>query len=107
MPDFGQPVGYAQISLDAITAVLLSASVPKAANGDVLANMAVIRPTGNNVRMRQDGTAPTTTVGFPLNTTDTEAFALIGIGALMGAQFIAVTGTAKLEVLFYSGGKLN
>lgn len=110
MPQFGQPTGYAQITVGG-TAILLSASVPRTdgpgGTGDIKANYAILRVSGNHIRIRQDGTAPTASVGFPLLTTDTESFVLLGIGALKATQMIAETGSATVDVLFFSGGNIN
>ena len=56
-----EPLGYQQItSLAASTALTVPAR----------ARAALIKCTAQSVRFRDDGTAPTATVGFPLDTTD-------------------------------------
>lgn len=63
------------------------------------ANFALIRVETANVRWRDDGTAPTTTVGMPLNSTDT--FMLEYSGNLSAIQFIAVSGSPVVDVAYY------
>ncbi len=54
--------------------------------------------SGNNVRFRWDGTAPTATVGMPLLTGQCQAFA--GATLLAALQFIQTAATATLDVAY-------
>lgn len=65
----------------------------------LLANFAVIRCTGQNVMWRDDGTAPTATVGMPLLTTDPP---FEYAGDLTVIQFIQTAATAVLDVSYYA-----
>ena len=60
--------------------------------------MAVIQCTGQNVRWRDDGTAPTASVGMTLVVGDT----LYYDGDLNAIRFIEVTTTAVLNVSYYA-----
>ena len=63
------------------------------------ANFAIMRVTGGGVNWRDDGVAPTSTVGMPMNTTDPP---FEYMGSLAGIQFIEQSGAASVEVAFYS-----
>lgn len=98
------PLGYCQItSLNSavalVTASCATGSVPAGAT------IAEICVETASVRYRDDGTAPTTTVGMPVVATATSpncyAYAIIPMTAV---QFIAVSGSPVVNVLFY---KLN
>lgn len=54
--------------------------------------------SGNNVKFRWDGTAPTATVGMPLLTGQCQAFA--GATLLAALQFIQTAATATLDVAY-------
>ncbi len=85
------PVGYQQItSLSAATPLTIPSR----------ADMAVIEAESQAVRWRDDGTAPTASVGMPLAA---GAF-LIFDGNLSGLQFIEQTASAKLNVSYYTRG---
>ncbi|QIP09038.1 hypothetical protein [Bradyrhizobium symbiodeficiens] len=58
----------------------------------------MIKAEAQAVRYRDDGTAPTATVGFPMATAD-EPF--VYQGTISKLQFIEQTASAKLNVLFY------
>lgn len=80
--------GYQQLAVSTAASAL---SVP------LLANLAVFCATGQNARMRDDGTAPTASTGLPL---------YVGIpftydGELGKVKMIAETGTATVEILYY------
>lgn len=89
-----KPLGYQQI------AVLTSSSaltVPGAATGVTPARIAVIQCEGQPVRWRDDGTAPTASVGMRL---------LVGQelrydGDLNSIRFIEEAASAKLNVSYY------
>lgn len=92
----GQPVvplGYCQLtSIDASTLVSsCSGGIP------VGANFAVVQPEAQAIRYRDDGTAPTSSVGMPLAV----GASLYYAGALSSLRVISATSGAKLNVLFY------
>lgn len=60
--------------------------------------LALIRCETQAVRWRDDGVAPTATVGMPLATTDVLAYD----GDLTRIQFFEQTASAKLNVSYYS-----
>lgn len=82
-----QPLGYKQITVAASTAI-----VPP-----VGALRALIRTETQDVRWRDDGVAPTATVGFPLAVGDTLEYT----GDLTAIRFIEQTASAKLNIAFY------
>ena len=58
---------------------------------------AQITVSGANIRYRDDGTDPTATVGMPVY----QASAWLYSGPLGAIKFIAQSGTATLDVLYY------
>lgn len=82
-------LGYQQItSLSSSTAL----KVP------VGATMALIIPETQNVRWRDDGVAPTTTVGMPVLTNTSMSYD----GDLKAIRFIGVASGAILNVSYYA-----
>jgi len=82
-------LGYAQIAAGTTAAGL---TVPAGAT------LALIKAETADVRWRDDGTAPTATVGFPLGSSD-PVFAYSG--SLSAIQFIAQSGSPVLNVAFF------
>jgi hypothetical protein len=80
--------GYQQLS---VHSAATSLTVPQ------LANVAVITVENATVRMRGDGTAPTTTVGFPLATSTPFTYD----GEISRLQLIATAGTATVNVMYF------
>lgn len=86
---FLKPKGFQQItSLAASTAL----TVPDGTQ------LALIQCETQNVRWRDDGNAPTTSVGM-LMTTSSDV--LIYNGSLLDIRFIEVSASAKLNVAYY------
>lgn len=83
------PMGHQQI---AAFSTVQSLSVPQGAT------VAIIRTETNNIRWRDDGTAPTASVGMLLLPTDDYLFYT---GSLSTFQVIPVTGSATLDVAYY------
>lgn len=82
--------GYQQLtSLSASTAL----TVPSGAN------YAIVVAETQAVRYRDDGTAPTATVGFPLAVGVT--FQIDGLAMLTAVRFIEQTAGAKINVCYY------
>jgi len=86
-------LGYCQLSVT--TAVLISTCSGGIPGG---AQVAYITPETAAIRWRDDGTAPTTTVGYPVPTGGTQ---LIYRGNLATLQVIAQSGTATVNIAFY------
>ena len=83
------PLGYQQLTpLTTATAL----TVPPGAQ------FCWMKCTGQNVRWRDDGTNPTSTVGVLMQTTD---HAIWYAGKLSKLKFIQVSATATLDVLYY------
>ena len=86
-------LGYCQLtSID--TAAALSACAGGIPSG---ANFAVIQPEAQAIRYRDDGTAPSATVGFPVAV----GASFTRSGDLAKIRVISATAGAKLNVLFY------
>lgn len=86
-----EPLGYEQI-----TALSAAASLTPPAGAD----FALIQAVTQNVRWRDDGTAPTATVGMQLAAGDTLAYD----GDLSTFQAIEEAASAELNVVYYLGG---
>lgn len=83
------PLGYQQIT---------SLSAAEKLTVPTGANMAVVIATGQAVAWRDDGTAPTATIGMPLPVNTP----LIVCGlALAAIQFIQASATATLDISYY------
>jgi hypothetical protein len=87
------PLGYCQLTSLATAAKLsdCSGGIPAGAN------LAYIEAEAQAVRYRDDGTAPTGTVGMPIASGGSILYA----GTLSAVQVIEQTASAKLNVLFY------
>jgi hypothetical protein len=86
------PVGFEQLSVT--TAVGGSPITAGIVDG---ASMALIQTTDQNIRWRDDGTDPTTTIGMQL--ADGSDFWYTA--DLSAIKFIAETGTAKVNISTY------
>jgi hypothetical protein len=90
-------LGYCQLSPTASTALSsCSGGIP------ALANAVVVRTEGQPVRYRDDGTAPTATVGQPILVADPPLFYQGNLAAL---RFIQTASSATLDVLFYKASQ--
>lgn len=85
-------LGYCQLSVTA--AVLISTCSGGIPGG---ATMAYITPETAAIRWRDDGTAPTTTVGYPVSAGNQLAY----MGNLATLQVIAQSGTSTVNIAFY------
>lgn len=89
--------GYQQItSLSAATGLTVPATTPEGLNGKPVFALIIAETQG--VRWRDDGTAPTASVGMPL---------AVGVplqydGDLNKIKFIEQTASAKLNISYYS-----
>jgi hypothetical protein len=90
-------MGYQQItSLSAATSLTVP---PRDLTGLVgTPRIAIITPETQSVRWRDDGVAPTASVGMPLAAGVTLQYD----GNLSGIQFIEQVGGAKLNISYYS-----
>jgi hypothetical protein len=86
------PLGYTQIT--SLSSAEGLGSIPKGTY------VAVIQAEAGDLRWRDDGTAPTTTVGMVLP----NGSVLEYDGRLSSIQFIAVTAGALVNVSFYGMG---
>lgn len=91
-----QPLGYFQLTLTS-TAAKLFASFPKLPPG-VTVGFIIIQCSTADSRWRDDGQAPTTTVGMNLIATGELDYA----GDPYKIQFIAVSGSPVLDVSLYT-----
>jgi hypothetical protein len=89
------PCGYQQLtSIDTVAS--LTVPTPASCGGTVTA--ALIKAEAQAVRYRDDGVAPTATVGMPLAIGEPGLFYE---GRLSAIQVISQTSGAKLDVLYY------
>ena len=99
-PYLGTPVGYQQLTSFATATKL---TVPSTAF------YALINVEGtvgtDTVRWRDDGTAPTTTVGMLMNSSGSSSWPPFLLqGDLASYQFIVAGGSPKLNVSYYGSG---
>lgn len=83
------PAGYVQMT--SLAAATVISSIPD--NTEV----AVIQAETQNVRWRDDGTSPTTSVGMILVAGDS----MVYNGTMSALKFIEVTASAKLNITYY------
>lgn len=89
-PYTGQPLGYQQITSLSAAATL---TIPTGAA------TAVVTPESQDVRWRDDGTAPTASVGMPITAGQPYTFPTATV--LSALQFIEQSASAKLNVSYY------
>lgn len=90
-------LGYQQITSLSSAQLLTVPAVDKLGNKQQ-ATIALITPETQGVRWRDDGTAPTATVGMPLAAGVTLQYD----GDLTKIQFIEQTASAKLNISYYA-----
>ena len=86
------PVGYEQITLDAVTAK----GFTTATLGD--ANFAVVKVQGN-IRFRDDNTDPTAGVGMPWGVND--PILTVTLADMSKFKMISQSGAVVVDVLYY------
>lgn len=86
---FQKPLGYQQI-----TSLGTAANLTPPAG----ATAALITVETAGVRWRDDGTAPTTSIGMPLSAGQSFTY----YGSLSAIQFIAQSGSPVLDVAYYA-----
>lgn len=94
-PYAATPKGYGQLALTTTAALIstVSGGIPSGATYAVI----TVEGTGPDTRWRDDGVAPTATVGMPLFAGQTWTFS----GDLSTVQFVAVSGTPSINISFY------
>jgi hypothetical protein len=90
-------MGYQQIT-SLSTSVGLTVPTQNAEGLNQQPSMAIIIAEGANVRYRDDGVAPTATVGMPLAT----GVAFTFDGDLTKIRFIEQSASAKINVVYYA-----
>lgn len=90
-------LGYQQITSLSSASGLTVPVVDPSTGLTVKANFALITPEAQAVRWRDDGTAPTASVGMPLAAGVTLQYD----GDLSRIKFIEQTGGAKLNISYY------
>jgi hypothetical protein len=88
------PCGYQQITS---LSSAVSLTIPSSCGGLPVA-FAVLKAEAQALRYRDDGTAPTNSVGMPMAVADP---AFTYTGTLSALQFIEQTSGGKLDVLYY------
>lgn len=86
------PCGYLQVTVTTVQ----SLTIPAACNG--VPSLAVIKAEVQALRYRDDGVAPTISVGMPIAVTDAP---IPYEGTISALQFIAQTSGGIVDVLFY------
>ncbi|HMU86918.1 MAG TPA: hypothetical protein PKC11_04730 [Agitococcus sp.] len=89
IPGYSKPLGYQQIT--SLGSAVGFSSVPSRAR------LVMIQAESQNVRWRDDGVNPTASVGMVIVANDT----LFYTGDFSAIKFIEVTGSAKLNIIFY------
>ncbi len=92
-----KPVSYIACGYQQVTSLSASAALTVPAN----ASWAMIECEAQQVRWRDDGTAPTSTVGMLMNVGDILTYDGTVV-ALTALRFIEVAASAKLNVSYYS-----
>jgi hypothetical protein len=90
-------LGYQQITGLSVAKSLTVPTRDPSTGLTVKANFALITPDTNGVRWRDDGTAPTSSVGMPLAAGVTLQYD----GDLSKIQFIESTASAVLNISYY------
>lgn len=94
------PLGYVQFtSVSTSSAVVIATSAPSSGVTGIPAgaNSIVVYVEGSGIRWRDDGTAPTSSVGNPV----AAGQAFFYSGALPKFQFIGQTGSPTVNVTYY------
>lgn len=86
------PKGHQQLTPSAATGL----TVPDGAK------YAAIRTTGQNIRIRDDGTNPTALIGLVIGTGDVNPFWYVG--NLHELKMVQVAASATVDVLYYGDG---
>jgi len=89
VPGASLPVGYQQLACDTAQPLTVPAN----------ARWAVFKAEAQTVRIRDDGAAPTASIGFPLLVAG-EPY--VYMGNLAGVRAIAATAGGLLNVLYYA-----
>ncbi len=95
-----RPLGYGQFAAGAINAATLLSTITVGGVAGIPAGttLAIITPEAQAVRWRDDSTAPTAAVGYPLAVGSELRYDAAGFRQL---QFIAQTAGAVLNVAFF------
>jgi hypothetical protein len=91
-------IGYQQISSLSSAQALTVPSVDPVTGLNQRPNLALITPETNGVRWRDDGVAPTASIGMPLAAGVTLQYD----GDLRKIQFIEQTASAKINISYYA-----
>jgi hypothetical protein len=87
------PCGYLQVTVTTVQ----SLTIPASCNG--IPSLVVIKTETAGVRYRDDGVAPTATVGMPIAATDAP---VSYEGTISALQFVVTpSGTATVDLLYY------
>jgi hypothetical protein len=90
-----QPMGFAQILMTSNPQTFAAAGVTVPTG----ARLAVITVDAANIRYRDDGTAPTASIGILLSSSAPTPYQYSG--DLSAIEFVAVSGSPLLNVSFY------
>lgn len=89
-------LGYQQITPNSATGLTVPTNAPDGSKQQ--ATFAIITPEGQNVRWRDDGTNPTSSVGMPIYV----GTSLLYDGNLANIKFINMVAGGKVNVSYYA-----
>lgn len=87
-----QALGYQQVAAGGADAAIALPSLP---TGTMVA---IIKPNTQTIRLRDDGTNPTTGVGYPITAGTEYAYTGASIGAV---KIISAVAGAGIDILYY------
>ena len=96
-PIYTKPGAYAPLGYQQITAGTLASATPLTVPAG--ATIAVVESEAASVRWRDDGTAPTATVGMIL--APNNVLTLSGAAELAAVQFILLSGSPLVDISYY------
>lgn len=92
-PRIGGPYSYRPLGYQQITSLSAATLLAPPAG----ATMALINVSGAAIRYRDDGVAPTSSLGMPVGTNEQFQYS----GDLTGVEFIQQGSSATLDILYY------
>ena len=94
------PGGFEQITVSSTSIGFTSSKY--APSGESPADMAIVTIETNAIRYRDDGLAPTASVGQLVSSST--SLTVCGLNSIKTVRFIRVTSDATLDVSYYRGG---
>jgi hypothetical protein len=91
------PFAFEQITVSSVSIGFTQTTAYR--DGGITADFAVVTVETNAIRSRDDGTAPTASVGIPWNVSD--KFTVCGLPSIKAVRFIRQTADATISVSYY------